>query len=47
MWSKMKNKIKEIEPREKDELIQALNTASECVTNDDVRNWIKHDGYRI
>jgi hypothetical protein len=46
MWSKMKSKIKEIEPSGKDELIQALNTALECVTNDDVRNWIRHDGYR-
>jgi transposase len=46
MWSKVKNKMRKIKAREKNELTKALNTALESIEKKDVENWFKHAGYR-
>jgi hypothetical protein len=41
----MKNKVREIKPRNTNDLITALNIALENINQKDVKNWFKHDGY--
>ena len=44
-WSKVKGIIKKLKPRTYDDLMKALTIAFESISEEDIRNWFKHDGY--
>lgn len=46
-WSKMKSKIRELKPRNYDELKNAIKLALDSFTDLDIIHWFEHDGYRL
>ena len=44
-WSKLKSIIRKHKPRTTEELMDVLNFALDEITQEDIINWFKHDGY--
>ena len=44
-WSKVKSILRKKKPRTYEELEEYLTEALESITDEDCKNWFKHDGY--
>ena len=47
MWSKVKNFIRSLEPRDEENLFQAIGKALDKVTAKDAMGWFSHAGYNF
>jgi transposase len=44
-WSKMKTYIRKKKPRTTEDLFSVLKESLDLITQSDIKNWFKHDGY--
>ena len=47
MWSKIKNHLRSLEPRDSEELFDAIGKALSKVTSKDAMGWFCHCGYNF
>lgn len=45
-WSKIKNILRSLKPRTREELLDALVEAFSSITRQDIRGWFRHCGYQ-
>jgi len=47
MWSKLKAVLRKLKARTYEDVQSALQQALDSITESDIANWIKHDGYCV
>jgi len=47
MWSKVKAILRKLKPRNAEELLNAMGSALDSVTYEDIVGWFEHDGYIV